>query len=129
MPDQTDVVICEPLRTPIGRFGGAFAQQTPAALAARVIAEVVARTGVDPDRVDEVILGHAYPSSEAPAIGRVAALDAGLPDTVTGVQTLSLTPVSRPTGAAAPACRPSSTRPCRSGQASATSSSRAASTS
>ena len=86
MPDQTDVVICEPLRTPIGRFGGAFAQQTPAALAARVIAEVVARTGIDPDRVDEVILGHAYPSSEAPAIGRVAALDAGLPDTVTGSQ-------------------------------------------
>ncbi|MFF9688307.1 acetyl-CoA C-acetyltransferase [Streptomyces sp. NPDC014623] len=87
MPDQTDVVICEPLRTPIGRFGGAFAQQTPAALAARVIAEVVARTGIDPGRVDEVILGHAYPSSEAPAVGRVAALDAGLPDTVTGVQT------------------------------------------
>ncbi|MFD4901676.1 acetyl-CoA C-acetyltransferase [Streptomyces sp. NPDC058411] len=87
MPDQTDVVICEPLRTPIGRFGGVFAQQTPAALAARVIAEVVARTGIDPDRVDEVILGHAYPSSEAPAIGRVAALDAGLPDTVTGIQT------------------------------------------
>ncbi|WP_405666179.1 acetyl-CoA C-acetyltransferase [Streptomyces sp. NBC_01166] len=86
MPDQTDVVICEPLRTPIGRFGGAFAQQTPAALAARVIAEVVARTGIDPDRVDDVILGHAYPSSEAPAIGRVAALDAGLPDTVTGSQ-------------------------------------------
>jgi acetyl-CoA C-acetyltransferase len=87
VPDQNDVVICEPLRTPIGRFGGAFAQQTPAGLAARVIAEVVARTGIDPDRVDEVILGHAYPSSEAPAIGRVAALDAGLPDTVTGVQT------------------------------------------
>ncbi|MBH0243059.1 acetyl-CoA C-acyltransferase, partial [Streptomyces cavourensis] len=72
-----EVVICEPLRTPIGRFGGAFAQQTPASLAAHVIAEVVARTGIDPDRVDEVILGHAYPSGEAPAIGRVAALDAG----------------------------------------------------
>lgn len=86
MPDQLDVVVCEPLRTPIGRFGGAFAQQTPASLAARVIAEVVARTGVDPDRVDEVILGHAYPSSDAPAIGRVAALDAGLPVTVTGAQ-------------------------------------------
>ncbi|MGP3637472.1 acetyl-CoA C-acetyltransferase [Streptomyces sp. 24-1644] len=86
MPDQLDVVICEPLRTPIGRFGGAFAQQTPASLAARVIAEVVARTGVDPARVDEVILGHAYPSSDAPAIGRVAALDAGLPDSVTGAQ-------------------------------------------
>ncbi|MFI6894858.1 acetyl-CoA C-acetyltransferase [Streptomyces sp. NPDC050256] len=87
MPDPIDVVICEPLRTPIGRFGGAFAGQTPAALAARVIAEVVARTGIDPDRVDEVILGHAYPSSDAPAIGRVAALDAGLPQSVTGLQT------------------------------------------
>ncbi|MET7642208.1 acetyl-CoA C-acetyltransferase [Streptomyces sp. NPDC005426] len=87
MPDQNDVVICEPLRTPIGRFGGAFAGQKPAVLAARVIAEVVARTGIDPDRVDEVILGHAYPSSDAPAIGRVAALDAGLPQTVTGLQT------------------------------------------
>lgn len=87
MPDPNDVVICEPLRTPIGRFGGAFAGQTPAALAARVIAEVVARTGIDPDRVDEVILGHAYPSSDAPAIGRVAALDAGLPQSVTGLQT------------------------------------------
>ncbi|MEU1468117.1 acetyl-CoA C-acetyltransferase [Streptomyces sp. NPDC005761] len=87
MPDQNDVVICEPLRTPIGRFGGAFAGQTPASLAARVIAEVVARTGIDPDRVDEVILGHAYPSSDAPAVGRVAALDAGLPQSVTGLQT------------------------------------------
>lgn len=87
MPDPNDVVICEPLRTPIGRFGGAFAGQTPAALAARVIAEVVSRTGIDPDRVDEVILGHAYPSSDAPAIGRVAALDAGLPQSVTGLQT------------------------------------------
>ncbi|MFJ2893460.1 acetyl-CoA C-acetyltransferase [Streptomyces sp. NPDC087218] len=87
MPDQQlDVVICEPLRTPIGRFGGVFAQQTPAVLAARVIAEVVARTGIDPDAVDEVILGHSYPSAEAPAIGRVAALDAGLPQTVTGTQ-------------------------------------------
>lgn len=83
---QPDVVVCEPLRTPIGRFGGALSDQRPAALAARVISEVIARTGVDGDRVDEVILGHAYPSAEAPAIGRVAALDAGLPQSVTGVQ-------------------------------------------
>lgn len=86
MPDRNDVVICEPLRTPIGRFGGALAGQSPASLAALVIAEVVARTGIDPDRVDEVILGSAYPSADAPAIGRVAALDAGLPQTVTGTQ-------------------------------------------
>ena len=84
-PD-VDVVICQPLRTPIGRFGGALAGQRPAALAARVVSEVVARSGIDAGRVDEVILGHAYPSAEAPAIGRVAALDAGLPQTVTGTQ-------------------------------------------
>ncbi|MGW7517406.1 acetyl-CoA C-acetyltransferase [Streptomyces sp. NPDC054796] len=86
-PAPTDVVICAPVRTPIGRFGGALSAQRPAALAAHVIAEVVARTGIDGARVDEVVLGHAYPSSEAPAIGRVAALDAGLPETVTGLQT------------------------------------------
>jgi acetyl-CoA C-acetyltransferase len=83
---SADVVVCEPLRTPIGRFGGALASRRPADLAALVVSEVVARSGVDPERIDEVILGHAYPTSEAPAIGRVAALDAGLPDTVTGVQ-------------------------------------------
>ena len=87
MSDQpADVVICEPLRTPIGRFGGALAAQRPTALAALVLSAVVARTGVDPQRIDEVILGHSYPTSEAPAIGRVAALDAGLPDSVTGLQ-------------------------------------------
>lgn len=66
MPDALDVVICEPLRTPIGRFGGVFAGEKPAALAARVIAEVVARTGVDPDRVDEVILGPPTPRPRPP---------------------------------------------------------------
>ncbi|HEV7629077.1 MAG TPA: acetyl-CoA C-acetyltransferase [Streptomyces sp.] len=86
MSVQPDVVICQPLRTPIGRFGGALAGQRPAALAAHVISEIVARSGIEGSQVDEVILGHAYPSSEAPAIGRVAALDAGLPDSVTGIQ-------------------------------------------
>ncbi|MET7934146.1 acetyl-CoA C-acetyltransferase [Streptomyces sp. NPDC005322] len=86
MSGQPDIVICAPLRTPIGRFGGALATLRPAALAARVVSEVVSRTGIDAERVDEVILGHAYPTSDAPAIGRVAALDAGLPVSVSGVQ-------------------------------------------
>jgi acetyl-CoA C-acetyltransferase len=73
VPDRSDVVTCEPLHTPIGRFGGVLAQQTPAALAARVVAEAGARTGIDPSLVDEVIPGHAHPTSGAPAIGRVAA--------------------------------------------------------
>ncbi len=86
MSAQPDVVVCLPLRTPIGRFGGALAGQRPAGLAAHVISEIVARSGLDGAQIDEVILGHAYPSSEAPAIGRVAALDAGLPESVTGIQ-------------------------------------------
>ncbi|POX40053.1 acetyl-CoA C-acyltransferase [Streptomyces sp. Ru73] len=86
MSEPTEIVLCEPLRTPIGKFGGALAGQRPAALAALLIGEIVRRTGVAPEKVDEVILGHAWPTSDAPAIGRVAALDAGLPDTVTGVQ-------------------------------------------
>jgi acetyl-CoA C-acetyltransferase len=44
------------------------------------------RTGLPPDAVDEVVLGHCYPTMDAPAIGRVAALDAGLPVTATGIQ-------------------------------------------
>ncbi|MBO8186207.1 acetyl-CoA C-acetyltransferase [Streptomyces spirodelae] len=84
--DSADIVICEPLRTPIGRFGGALAGQRPQELAALLISEIVTRTGIDPERVDEVILGHSYPTSEAPALGRVAALDAGLPQSVTGTQ-------------------------------------------
>lgn len=86
MSEQPDVVISEPLRTPIGRFGGLLTGQQPAALASCVISEVVQRTGIDPEQIDEVILGHAYPTSDAPAIGRVAALDAGLPDSVAGIQ-------------------------------------------
>ncbi|WP_327393326.1 acetyl-CoA C-acetyltransferase [Streptomyces sp. NBC_01186] len=83
---MSGIVICAPLRTPIGAFGGGLAGQRPEALAALVISEIVSRTGIDPERVDEVILGQAYPSPEAPAIGRVAALDAGLPPSVTGTQ-------------------------------------------
>ena len=81
-----DVVICEPLRTPIGKFGGALASVSATKLAATVIAELLRRTGVDGALVDDVILGQGYPSAEAAPIGRVAALDAGLPFTVGGLQ-------------------------------------------
>jgi acetyl-CoA C-acetyltransferase len=81
-----DVVICEPLRTPIGRFGGVFKDVAPVDLAATVIRALVERTGIDGADVDDVILGQGYPSAEAAPIARVAALDAGLPVTVGGVQ-------------------------------------------
>jgi len=81
-----DVVICEPLRTPIGRFGGAFKTVAPADLAAAVIAALVERTGVPGSAIDDVIFGQAYPTAEAAPVARVAALNAGLPVTVGGVQ-------------------------------------------
>ncbi|MCD2261563.1 acetyl-CoA C-acetyltransferase [Dietzia aurantiaca] len=81
-----DAVICEPLRTPVGRFGGVFRDLAPEDLAATVIAEIVSRTGLVGADIDDVILGQASPNGEAPAIGRVAALNAGLGESVPGLQ-------------------------------------------
>jgi acetyl-CoA C-acetyltransferase len=79
-------VICEPVRTPIGRYGGMFASLTAVELGVTALKGLLDRTGVAPEVIEDVILGHCYPSSEAPAIGRVVALDAGLPVTVPGMQ-------------------------------------------
>ncbi|MFC9835354.1 acetyl-CoA C-acetyltransferase [Rhodococcus sp. NPDC127530] len=81
-----DAVICEPLRTPVGRYGGTFKEIPAADLAATVLAELIRRTGIEGSDVDDVLFGQCYPNGEAPAIGRVAALDAGLPVTVPGLQ-------------------------------------------
>jgi acetyl-CoA C-acetyltransferase len=81
-----EAVICQPLRTPVGRFGGVFRDVGAAALASTVIRELVSRTGLRGEDVDDVIMGQCYASGEAPAIGRVAALDAGLPVQVPGLQ-------------------------------------------
>ncbi|OZM82710.1 acetyl-CoA C-acetyltransferase [Pseudonocardia sp. MH-G8] len=81
-----DAVICEPLRTPVGGFGGALRDVQAHELAATVIRALLERTGLPGDEVDDVVLGHCYPTMDAPAIGRVAALDAGLPVSVNGLQ-------------------------------------------
>jgi acetyl-CoA C-acetyltransferase len=81
-----DVVICEPLRTPVGRYGGSLKDVDAAALAATAIRGLLERTDLPGEAVDDVILGQCYPNGEAPAIGRVAALDAGLPVEVPGSQ-------------------------------------------
>lgn len=83
-----DVVICTPVRTPVGRFGGSLKDVSAQALAATAIRALLDRTGLDPmeTRIDDVILGQCNPSGEAPAIGRVAALDAGLPVETPGHQ-------------------------------------------
>ena len=81
-----EALICEPLRTPVGRFGGMFRDVSVTELATTVIKELLSRTGLPPDEVDDVLLGQGYANGEAPALGRVAALDAGLPVEVPGLQ-------------------------------------------
>jgi len=83
---RDDVVISEPLRTAIGRYGGVFRSLTATELAVHALTGLLERSGIEPQAIDDIILGHCYPTSEAPAIGRVAALDAGLPITVGGQQ-------------------------------------------
>ena len=79
-------MICEPLRTPVGRFGGALAALSAADLAVHALRELVRRTGLGEGDVDDVLLGQCHPNGEAPAIGRIAALDAGLGTGVPGAQ-------------------------------------------
>jgi len=81
-----EVAIISPVRTAVGSFGGALKDISAAELASTLIKETLDRSGVDPAKVDDVILGHGYPSGENPAIGRLASLKAGLPIEVPGYQ-------------------------------------------
>jgi acetyl-CoA C-acetyltransferase len=70
----------------VGRFGGIFRDVPVTSLATTVITAILERTGLPHDQVDDVLLGQGYANGEAPAIGRVAALDAGLGVEVPGLQ-------------------------------------------
>ncbi len=73
------------VRTPIGRYGGALATARPDDLAALVLRTLIDRTGVREAAIDEVVLGAANQSGEDNRnVARMAALLAGLPDTVPG---------------------------------------------
>lgn len=79
-------MICNPVRTPVGRMGGALAALTATDLATVALRALIDRTGLDEGDVDDVVLGNGYANGEAPAIGRIAALDAGLGVGVPGLQ-------------------------------------------
>lgn len=81
-----DVVICEPRRTAIGSFGGGLKGVPVQDLATAVVKDVMSRSGLPGDTVDDVIFANCYPTMDAPALGRVVALDAGLPITAGGIQ-------------------------------------------
>jgi acetyl-CoA C-acetyltransferase len=79
-----EIVIVGGVRTPIGSHGGAYRTLTAQHLAALVFKEVIERVGIDPNEFDDVVLGCIGQQSDAPNIGRVAALLAGVPVHVPG---------------------------------------------
>jgi acetyl-CoA C-acetyltransferase len=78
--------IVTPVRTPVGKYLGSLADVPAERLAENVIRAVVDRSGVDPAAIDDVIFAQSYANGEAPSIGRWAALAAGLPIEVPGMQ-------------------------------------------
>ena len=81
-----DAFICEPVRTAVGRFGGMFRDVPAHALGATVVAALLARSGLKAEAVEDVLFAQCYPSMDAPAVGRVVALDAGLSTETAGLQ-------------------------------------------
>jgi acetyl-CoA C-acetyltransferase len=80
--DRTTPVIVSACRTPIGRFLGALAPKTAPELGAIAIREAVSRARIDPDTIDEVIMGHVVQAGSGQAPARQAAHYADVPDTV-----------------------------------------------
>ena len=81
-----EVAIVSPVRTAVGNFGGTLKDIPPEDLGTIVIKELLNRTGIDVEKIDDVILGNSYPSGETPNIGRLCALKSGLPIEVPGYQ-------------------------------------------
>lgn len=76
---ETDVVAISTVRTPLGSFGGAFRDTPVWDLGAAVIRTALARAGIAPDQVDEVILGNCRQAGNGPNPARTAAVKGGIP--------------------------------------------------
>ena len=84
-PDPRDALICGAVRTPVGRHGGALARVRPDDLLSTAIAELVRRTGVPTDRVEDVVMGCTNQAGEDNRnVARMSSLLAGLPVEVAG---------------------------------------------
>lgn len=77
-----DIVIVSAVRTAVGKFGGSLARIPAAELGALVVREAVARAGIDPGAVSEVILGQVLQAGCGQNPARQASIKAGLPDSV-----------------------------------------------
>jgi acetyl-CoA C-acetyltransferase len=86
MTSMRRAAIVTPLRTPVGVYGKALRTVPAEDLAATVVREVIARSGIDPQRIEDVSFAQSYANSETPCIGRWVALHAGLPEHVAGSQ-------------------------------------------
>jgi len=82
---MNDVVIASACRTAIGAFGGSLKDVPPYALAAVTIREAIRRAGIEPGEVDDVRLGSCFEPYDTKSVARSAAIEAGLPVTVTAV--------------------------------------------
>ena len=78
--------IVSPIRTPVGKFLGALSSITAGDLGAVILKALVSRTGIDPERIDDVVFAQGYGNGEAPCIARWSALAAGLPISTPGYQ-------------------------------------------
>ena len=78
--------IVSPIRTAVGKFGGALSSLTAGQLGAGVLKALIERTKIDPTRVDDVVFAQGYGNGEAPCIAHWAWLLAGLPEQVPGYQ-------------------------------------------
>ena len=78
--------IVSPLRTAVGKFQGGLASLQAGDLGAVILKALVARSGIDPERIDDVVFAQGYGNGEAPCIARWSALAADLPISVPGYQ-------------------------------------------
>src|ERR671935_2842323 len=83
--DGAEVVVSTPLRTAIGTFGGTLKDISATELGATVAREVVSRSGVGAERIDQVIAGNVLQAGQGMNPGRQVALKAGLPNSVPGM--------------------------------------------
>ena len=82
---MNEVVIVGGVRTPVGRYMGVLKDIQAYDLAATVINEAVGRSGIEPQDVDQVIMGEAYQNGECVNIARMSLLKAGWPEKIPGV--------------------------------------------
>jgi acetyl-CoA C-acetyltransferase len=82
---MNQAVLVAGVRTPVGKYMGALKEVQPYDLAALVLDEAVKRAGIEPQIVDQVILGQAYQNGEYVNIARMALLTAGWPEHIPGV--------------------------------------------